>query len=107
MTTSECSVEYAKLHLDKTVDGVRVVHLPWNDVQRLSRIQKGTHAEKHLLAAFRTYLEKVIKMQNQESNMVYVVSLGSDTPKWSKLSWIEIVTERGRYFDPVGGGWPK
>ena len=46
-------------------------------------------------------------MQNQRSNMVFVVSLGSGTPKWSQLSWQEIVAVRGRYFHPVGGGWPK
>ena len=46
-------------------------------------------------------------MQNMDSNWVYVVSLGSDTPKGWKLSWIDVVAKKGRYFHPVGGGWPK
>lgn len=107
VTMSECSGEYADLHLMKTIDRVSVKHLPWSVVQRLCRVQDGTHAEKRLLAEFRTYLEQVIKMQNQKSNMVFVVSLGPGTPVWAKLSWIDIVEKRRRYFHKVGDGWPK
>jgi hypothetical protein len=107
VTTSECSTAYARLHLDKAVDGVRIAHVPWNDVQKLSHIRKGSHAEKRLLAEFRTYLERIVKMQNQMSNMVFVVSIGSGTPKWSQLSWQDMITKRRRYFNPVGNGWPK
>ena len=46
-------------------------------------------------------------MQNQESNLVYVVSLGASTPEWSQLSWRDIVIKKKHYFHPVGGGWPK
>jgi hypothetical protein len=46
-------------------------------------------------------------MQNIDSNWVYVVSLGSDTPEGWKLSWIDVVEKRRRYFHPVGDGWPK
>jgi len=107
VTMSECTSEYAALHLDKAVKGIRVVHLCWNDVQKLSRIRQGTHAEKRLLHEFRTYLERVVKMQNQRSNMAFVVALAAGTPKWSQLSWQDIVAVRRRYFHPVGGGWPK
>jgi hypothetical protein len=44
--------------------------------------------------------------QDQESNLVFVVALGADTPKKWKLSWIDIVVEHSRYFHPVGNRWP-
>ena len=47
-------------------------------------------------------------MQNIDSNLVYVVSLGSGTPDGWNISWIDIVKRRLRYFHPMGGsGWPK
>lgn len=46
-------------------------------------------------------------MQDQNSNMVYVVSLGAGTPEWSTISWRDIVNKKRRYFHPVGKGWPK
>lgn len=49
-----------------------------------------------------------MSIQNQQSNLVYVVSLGSGCPEWSRLSWIDIVRKKRRYFHPASGsGWPK
>jgi hypothetical protein len=46
-------------------------------------------------------------MQNQRSNLVYVVSLAGGYPDDSDVSWIDIVYKHSRYFHPVGGsGWP-
>jgi hypothetical protein len=46
-------------------------------------------------------------MQKQESNLVYVLALSSEQASWSKLTWIEFVTKKKRYFHPLGGnGWP-
>jgi hypothetical protein len=107
VTMSECSTGYASLHQDRTIEHVRVVHLPWNDLQRLCHIRTGTHAEKRLLAEFRVYLERIVKMQNQLSNRVYVVSLGTHKPKGCELSFREFATRRV-YFHPFGrSGWPK
>jgi hypothetical protein len=42
------------------------------------------------------------------SNWVYVVSLKKGTPKGWRISWIDIVESKHRYFHPPqGGGWPK
>jgi hypothetical protein len=38
---------------------------------------------------------------------VYVVSLGSGTPKGWSISWTDIIKKKWRYFHPVGGTWPK
>lgn len=108
VTMSECTPEFASLHIEREIDGVPVVHLEWSEVDRLARLRNGTHAEKRLLAQLRAYFQRIVKMQNQESNLVYVVSLASGRPEWSTLTWIEIVNDRRRYFHPVGGnGWPK
>lgn len=109
LTMSEASREFAALHLPQAVDGVSVAHLAWKDIIRLSRQPNAGHAEKRLLAELCTYLARIVSMQNQESNLVYVVSLGRGGPEWSSLSWIDIVEREGRYFHPVGpsGGWPK
>ena len=101
---AECSPEYARLHLPGIVDGFSVLYLSWKDINRLSYVSEGTHAEKRLLNQLRTYLRRIVRMQDQESNIVYVVSLGSNTPGWSKISWRDIVNKKGRYFHPVGGG---
>ena len=47
-------------------------------------------------------------MQKIDSNWVYVVSLGRWKRKGWKISWIDIVEKRKRYFHPIGvSGWPK
>ena len=106
---SECSQEYARVHLPQSVAGSRLSYLSWKDVDGLSRITAGTYAERRLLGQLRTYLRRIVKMQNQESNLVYVVSLGAGTPEWCTIPWVDITFKKRRYFHPVGGkgGWPK
>lgn len=105
---SECSAEFAAIHLVPEIDGIPVVHLGWRDLERLTHSKRGTHAEKRLLGELRAYLRRIVRMQDQESNLVYLVSLSSERPEWSTLSWIEIVSSRHRYFHPAGvDGWPK
>ena len=48
-------------------------------------------------------------MQNQSSNLVYVVSLSNESFGCGDISFIDVVEKHGRYFHPVGGtggGWP-
>jgi len=108
LAMSDCTPDFAALHVERELDGIPVTHFSWREVERLARLKHGTHAEKRLLAQLRAYFHRILKMQNQESNLVFVVSLGSSRPEWSKLSWIEIVNDRRRYFHHVGKkGWPK
>lgn len=104
---SECTEQYAQTRLVKTIDGFDVLYMSWHQLERLAQDVGESHAEKRLMQELRTYLRRVIRMQDQESNLVYVVSLGGDHPKWSQLSWRDIVNKKGRYFHPVGNGWPK
>ncbi|MBI5873159.1 MAG: hypothetical protein HZB36_03330 [Candidatus Omnitrophica bacterium] len=46
-------------------------------------------------------------MENKESNMVWVVSLNSGTPSWSKIPWRDIVYKKEHYFYPSAPHWPK
>lgn len=108
---SECSADYAALHLPATeVSGIPVETTSWRDVlQTAKNVQSlGSHAEKRLITEFLTYLSGVTTMQYLQSNWVYVLSLAKGSPPGWEISWIDIVNERGKYFHPVGGnGWPK
>jgi len=111
MALTECSREYANLHLPiRKIKGIPVESISWKDVEVLTSKarRKASQAEKRLLGALLTYLESVMTMQKLDSNWVYVVVLASDTPKGWGISWIDIVKKKRRYFHPIGiHGWPK
>jgi hypothetical protein len=46
-------------------------------------------------------------MQSNDSNWVYVVSLGSGTPPGWSVSWIDIIQRHSAYFHVIGNTWPK
>jgi hypothetical protein len=111
VTLSECSAIFARSHMtERTVEGVPVTHISWKTLASWCR-DAGSGAsqrERHLLQDLAEYLEIVMTSQRQDSNEVYVVSLGSNTPKGWDTSWIDVVERYRRYFHPVGGsGWPK
>ena len=107
ITCSDCTEKYANLSSASRETGVDTVHLSWRTIANDALIAGGTHSERRLLRELRTYLANVIMNQNQVSNIVFVVSLGADTPTWSTLSWREVVNKKGRYFHPASDGWPK
>ena len=105
---SECSQEYASLHLPKNIDGITVKHISWNEIARLAEsVKNASHAEKRLLEQLGVYLRRIVNMQNQLSNLVYLVSLGSGIPEGCSISWIDIVEKKNRYFHPADKGWPS
>lgn len=113
VSMSECSNEYAKTYLPlKEVGGIPILHLSWKRIYEIadeSRVN-SSNAQKNLLIELKEYLGGIMTMQSKDSNWVYVVSVGTDHPKNCKLTWIDFVEKRGRYFHPVGGGkkrWPK
>jgi hypothetical protein len=96
------------------IAGIRefpVETISWNDLEKIASSSKsiGRDTENRLLKELSIYLNKISSMQKIDSNMVYVVSLGSGTPdKWT-ISWRDIVNKHSKYFHPVGGskgGWP-
>jgi hypothetical protein len=104
---SECSPEYASLHLATDPLKPPIRYCSWKEVVQLTRqVRTASHSEKRMLEQLRTYLGRIVSMQNQESNKVYVVSLAKGTAEGCSISWIDIVKEKRRYFHPVGKGWP-
>lgn len=110
LALSECSRDYARTRLlSRTINGISVEPISWKQIADIAADARNgsRHAEKRILAELVTYFRSLMAMQNGDSNWVYVVSLGNDKPDGWKLSWIDIVEKRRRYFHPVGGGWPK
>jgi hypothetical protein len=105
---SECRKEYAERELRKLDLKADISYLPWKEI--LSCIERAyvssTVYQKRMLKHLETYFKKVITMQDRNSNRVFCVALGSGTPEYSELSWIDIVEKKKRYFYPVAKGWP-
>jgi hypothetical protein len=110
IVVSEASQEYAKANFDiKQVEGIEVIFISWKDIYNYSRqaIKQSSHAEKRLLKELNNYLETIMTMKKNDSNWAYVVALGNGTPKGSKISHIDVVEKKLRYWHPLGGnGWP-
>jgi hypothetical protein len=110
LVVSECTQEYVSAQDFPTkVAGVHVVYRSWPQIVRLAESCGATAlAEKRLIRELTTYLRGLMTMQNQTSNIVHVVALGAGVQPWSApFTPIELVTEKNRYFHPVGGGYPK
>lgn len=109
LVVSECSASYAAPRLPRRIGGVDVVHRAWREIARFvkSASRSGERAEQRVLSEFLTYLETAMPVQDQESNLVFVVSLSTGAPARSAISWIDIVEKKRCYFHPVGDGWPK
>lgn len=107
VTLSNASRTFAGTRLPVTSRGMPCVHLSLADVEAISRHKSGRHAEKRLLAELSTYLHRIARMQDINSNLVYVVSLSGAVAKKSRITWREIVEVHGRYFHPVGGSYPR
>ncbi|MEN6372863.1 MAG: hypothetical protein ABFD64_12725 [Armatimonadota bacterium] len=112
VVASECSANYAEPRLKQIVEGfpVPVMHRSWKEIILLAEKSAGTgnHVEKWLLREFSKYLGMLIKMQDQTSNMVYVVAVQVNKAKWSSILPIDYVEKKGCYFHPYGEcGWPK
>ena len=99
-------------HVPKAVNGIAVRSMSWHKLRRLAEgaAELGTHAEKRLLRQFVQYLTTAATMQNQYSNLVYVVSLSRDGFGCGDISFIDVVERHRKYFHPIGGtggGWPS
>ena len=105
LVMSECSREFALLNLEtRKIAGVEIAPVSWKEVARLAveAQTNSSQAERHILRELLTYLRGLMTMQNTDSNWVYVVSLSGGTREGWKISWIDIVKKKKRYFHPVG-----
>jgi hypothetical protein len=102
----EGSSEWALPRLPKEVGGIPVQYASWARVAELaSSAADGCRSsvEKRLLRELCRYLKGVMTMRDTESNMVYVVSLGTKPLVSDGTSFADIVVKHNTYFHPVGG----
>ena len=97
-------------HVQEHVKQVEVKAISWKQFQNMANecvAKAKKHSEKRLLRQLIGYLEKVTTMQNQTSNLVYVVSANDHVFfKDRDLSFIDVIEKHQKYFHPVGKGWP-
>lgn len=94
------------------INNVPIEVISWSNIQEMANysLAKGSNREKNILKELIIYLKIVGTMQNVDSNLVYVVSLGSGKFKNWEIGWKDIVNRKKYYFHPVGGGsggWPN
>lgn len=106
---SECRKEYAQQQLKKLKVKIPIEYISWRKILHLIELadKESSRYQKKMLYTFTTYFKKVIHMQRRDSNKVFCVSLSSEKTEWSRLSWIDIVEKKRRYFYPVGKNWPS
>ncbi len=107
---TDCSPEYAVTHLQRhEILGIPICHVSWAQFAQLASDSRPecAFAERYAIDELLEYLKGVITMQRADSNWVYVLALAGGQPEGWKISWIDIVKEKRRYFHPVGvNGWP-
>jgi hypothetical protein len=111
LAESDRDETWLRLHVPDKVKDIPVKAISWRQFQAMAMqcVIHANHDEKRLLKQLIHYLGKVTNMQNQYSNLVYVVSLSRDTFSTADITFIDVVEKFGKYFHPVGGskgGWP-
>ena len=109
---AEAPAHFVSGKLPPQVEGVEVLYRSWRELDELvmqAASRSRSHSEKRLLRELSRYLRGLMTMQNVNSNLVYVVSLGGEIEE-TGISFRDVVLEHDAYFCPVGGGpgrWPK
>ena len=110
VSVSAADQTYALRRLPADLDGIRIVHLSWRDLQRLANQARSLASgfeEKLWLRQLIEHLREFVSMERQIDNHVFVVSLG-----WQPMvdgqthTWIDVVEKDKCYFHPVGHNWP-
>jgi len=107
VSLSEASKGFAATLLPNVVEGIPHIHVSLRDIDAIARTKSGSHAEKRLLAELRTYFNRIARMQDLSSNLVYVVCISKGYPTESEVSWRDMVEIHNRYLMPVGGAFPR
>ena len=110
LAESDRKEQWLARHVPEHVKQVEVKAISWKQFQNMANecvAKASKHSEKRLLRQLIEYLEKVTTMQNQTSNLVYVVSVSDEVFfKDIGLSFIDVIEKRQKYFHPFGKGWP-
>ena len=112
LAESDRDDQWQAQHVPTSIKGIAVRAISWKKIQQVARncMVSATYAEKRWLEKLSQYLGRVTTAQNQNSNMVYVVSLSQKIVfEEQKITYIDVVEKFDKYFHPVGGdkhGWP-
>lgn len=111
LTLSSASRRYSLRRLPASLGGVRVDHLAWSDLIRITRssAEGARGAERIWLNHLATHLKGYASMQPITDNHVYVVALNKgEIVPGTGYTWIDVVERDSCYFHPYGtsGGWP-
>ena len=106
---TECSVTYGKQNLPTNINGIPIMPYSWKKLWNLTKrvIKNSRGYEKELNIDLSMYLGGLMKMQNYDSNLVYVVSISDKTEENWDISWIDVVEKKKKYFHPIAPTWPK
>ena len=99
---------WLKMQVPQVVEGMPVRVVSWGQVSKcVDRAYPITdNTGKALLRQFTVFLDRVLGMQVTTSNNVFVVSVSRDTFGGGPTTFVEVVEKFGKYFHPVGSGWP-
>lgn len=97
-------------NLPSEVDGAKVVHLSWLNVQRLAKkasLRATKREEKFWLSELVLHMREFVAMEKTTDNNVYVVSLELDAMMpGGTHTWVDVIEKDQSYFHPVGQTWP-
>ena len=111
ISVSAADADFACRYLPQLVDGVGVVHLSWQSLQKLAvkaRAEASGFEEKLWLHHLIQHLQEFVAMDQRRSNVVYVVSLSRNPIKaGNRYSYVDVVKNESRYYHEIGrNGWP-
>lgn len=110
LAESDRNERWLQQRIKPEVDGVEVRAISWKQFQNMANdcvTKASKHSEKRLLRQLIGYLEKVTTMQNQTSNLVYVVSVSDEVFfKDLGVSFVDVIEKHQKYFHTVGNRWP-
>lgn len=109
VVVSDCSSNFAAANLPPDVMGIPVVYRSWRQLSNLcgAIAPSARPSQRRLLREFQVYLRRVMDLQEQSSNIVFVVSVARSA-EWSSISPVDYIEKQGIYFHPYAiGSWPK
>jgi len=108
---SDCPREYVIRRTSNYNIKTKIIPISWEEIYSIIPTirDKSNDHQKILLKEFDNFLKDIIIMQNKESNKVFCVALSRKLAGngKAKITFLDIVTKRKKYFYPVGKGWPS
>ena len=112
VSLSSAAPDWARLRLPADIDGVPVLHLPWEQVrQDIAAVRATARGRERIwLEEFSDYLRKAARVRDPADSWTYCVSVSDGRPgNGGPRTFRDYVTTEGCYFHPYGwgNGWPR